>query len=173
MRSFATLALLGLFALQTQDPPPKPPQPPPGAAPLPQVPDVPLSAVERKDLWQRFTPPSPIAGVYRLRAATRGGQAVRGGLQGYLLVGEKHLAIHLQDGTSNPGKPALQSSVREYTLVGSRLQMVCKLGVRLDSGGDPVLEGDGLVEVRAIDITANFLRVVQGVGSSLEFERVE
>lgn len=173
MRTVVTFALLGLLALHKQDQPPKPPSPPVGAAPLPPVPELPLTAVERKDLWQKFNAPSPIAGVYRLRSASRSGLGVIGGLQGYLFATDRYLMLHIQDGSVRPGKPAIHSSVREYVLVDGRLQMTCKLGVRMESGGDPVLESDGLQEVRAIEVAANVLRVVQGAGSSLEFERIE
>ena len=175
---FASVAFV-LFCVARQDPAPVPkpqdktPQPPAGAKPLPQIPDVPMSAIERKDLWQRFTSPSPIAGFYRLRAAARGDQPVRAGLAGYLMVGERYLALQIHDETARLGKPAIQASVREYTLMGTRLQTTSRLGVRVLPGDNPVLEGDGLVEMRSIELTATTLRVVQGPGDYLEFERVD
>jgi hypothetical protein len=172
MKLAAALLVFALLCLPGQDPPPLP-RPPEGAQPLPQVPDVPMSAIERKDLWQRFATPSPIAGFYRLRGATRGGRPQLGGIEGYLFVGQRHLSLHLHDHTAHPGKPALQASVREYTLAGSRLQMTCRLGARIPPGDDPILEGDGLVEVRDILITATTLRVLQGEGDWLDFERIE
>lgn len=172
-----------LFALASQDqkPPPSPPpapqdrtpQPPPGAQPLPQIPDVPMTPLERKDLWQRFTKPSPLTGTYRLIAAARGNQVVRHNLRGYLMVSERYLAIQIHDETTRPGKPAIQASVREYSLVGARLQTTGRLGVRIPAGEDPVLEGEGLVEMREILLTTTTLRVLQGPGDYLEFERVD
>lgn len=173
MKLLVTMFACALLCPSSQDQPPAP-RSPADAKPLPQVPDVPMSEIERKDLWQRFVAPSPIAGFYRLRAAARGGREVReGGVQGYLVVGQRHLAIHIHDHTPHPGKPAIQASVREYTLAESRLQTTSRLGVRVPPGDDPVLEGQGLVEVRDLVVTATTLRVVQGEGDYLEFERIE
>ena len=173
MKLIAALLLCALACLPAQDPKPPPPKPPAGAAPLPQVPDVPMTAIERKDLWQRYAAPSPIAGTYRLIAAARGNQIVHGGVRGYLMVGERYLSIQIQDETARPGKPAIQASVRQYTLTGTRLQTTSCLGVRVPPGDDPVLDGEGLVEVRDVLLTATTLRVVQGSGDYLEFERVD
>lgn len=171
MKLLAPAFAFALVCLSSQDPPhPKPPE---GAKPLPQIPDVPMTAIERKDLWQRFTAPSPIAGTYRLRSAARDNQVVREGVRGYLMVGERYLSIQIHDETRGSGKPSIQASVREYTLVGSRLQTTSCLGVRVPPGDSPVLDGDALVEVRTIEVTTTTLRVLQGPGDYLEFERID
>jgi len=171
LAAVAALAFLGALA---QDPARRrPPQPPPDAPALPQVSDRPMTEIERKDLWQQFVTPSPIAGFYRLRAVVRGGAPVPAGVRGYLVVGQRHLAVHLHDESASPGRPAVQASVRGYVLAGSRLQMTSELGVRLLPGEAPVLEGQGLVEIRDVVITATTLRVVQSPGDYLEFERIE
>jgi len=173
MKSMAALVLL-LAALSVQDPPPpRPPQPPAGAAPLPQVPDVPMTPVQRQDLWQRFVPPSPLAGTYRLKAAGAGGVVATTSVKGWLTIGQRYLSFHIQDETGHPGKPTIQASVREYQLSGAQLQTTCKLGVRIPSGEDPVLEAEGMVESRLVQLTATTLRIVQPTGEYLEFERVE
>lgn len=166
----AAIPLLLLLVLQGQDPPP--PKPPEGAPPLPQVPDVPMTPVQRKDLWQRFTTPSPIAGTYRLVSAVRGGQKANGVL-GWMMVGERYLSIHLQDGGERPGQPSIQTSVRRYELRGMQLTTTSLLGARVPSGQAPALEAEGLVEIRTIQRTHTTLRVLQAEGDYLEFARVE
>ncbi|MEZ5966389.1 MAG: hypothetical protein R3F56_21315 [Planctomycetota bacterium] len=168
--AFASLLLVVVLA-QTQDPPP--PQPPQGAAPLPQVPDVPMTPVQRKDLWQRFAPPSPIAGSYRLKAASSGGRIATTSIRGFLTIGQRHLTIQIQDETGTPGKPSIQSSVREYELRGQQLRTTARFGVRVPSGGTPVLEAEGLVEMRLVALTSTSLKILQPSGDYLEFERVE
>lgn len=168
----ASLALACVLAVrQGQDPPP--PKAPEGAAPLPQVPDVAMTPVQRKDLWQRFVPPSPLAGTYQLKAAARGGQLATSSVQGWMMVSQRFLSIHIQDETGQPGKPSIQASVREYEYAGTQLTTTSRLGVRIASGENPVLEAPGLVETRLIQLTSTTLRVVQGGGDYLEFERVD
>lgn len=171
MKFVATALVLVLLALQVQDPPP--PVPPTGAGPLPQVPDVPMTPVQRKDLWQRFAAPSPLAGFYRLKAASGGGVQATTSVKGWMTIGQRYLSIHIQDETGSRGKPAIQASVREYVLNGTQLRTTCRLGVRIPPGGDPVLEAEGLVETRVVQLTTTTLRIAQVSGDYLEFERVE
>ncbi len=172
------LVLVALpFALSLtspQDPAkPLPPQPPPGAAPLPLVEDPPLTPQERTDLWQRFMPASPLAGMYRLRLAVRDGRQVTDGMKGYLAVGQRHLSLHLVDTNVNPRRPMLQASFREYKLIGNRLQTTSLVGMRTKVDGDIALDGDGLVELRDVLVFGSSLRVMQSPNDYLDFARIE
>ena len=172
MKLFIVALPFVLFWTPIQDPG-KPPQAPPGAPPLPVIQDPMLTPQERTDLWQRFVPASPIAGMYRLRMAMRDGRQIVDGMKGYLTVGERHLSLHLVDENVNPRRPMLQSSFREYRLVGSRLQMTSLVGMRTKADGDVVLDGAGLVELRDVLVLGNTLRVLQSANDYLDFERIE
>lgn len=156
-----------------QDPPSKltVPQPPPGAEPLPPVPDPPRTAVERRDLLQRFTAPSPLEGYYALRVFTNGISAVAGAT-GYLAMGRRFLSLHLQAPRAG-GPPAIQSGFREYRVEGNQLVMTTLLGMQNQRDGDIVLERRGALKSVAFVLTGTRLRLDLGNGRVLEFERIE
>ncbi|MEM7205809.1 MAG: hypothetical protein AAF628_36485 [Planctomycetota bacterium] len=199
MRRAVSVALLAFVAAsqpqdpQPQDPQPQDPQPqdppaqnpdrpnpagmqapraPEGAAPLPPIEDPPYSPVERDDLLQRFTPPSPLEGHYELRAFSRGtGAPIRA--TGYLAVGRQHLSMHLMSPAA-AGGTALRAAYRRYRINGDQLVMTTLVGFgndRADAGVE--IEPAGATRVLRFSRIGTRLRLFTGGGRVLEFERIE
>lgn len=163
-------AALILVAAVVQDPE-KRPRPPEGAAPLSPVQEPFRASVERKDLLQRFTTPSPLEGHYRLLTYTRpGAPAVP--TSGYLVVGRRHLSIHLQ-GQGPTRLPALQSAYRSYRIVDNRLYTTSLIGYRTDADGVVRIEKAGMTQSHGFRLIGTKLTLRLEGDRVLEFERIE
>ncbi|MCB9888096.1 MAG: hypothetical protein H6836_00880 [Planctomycetes bacterium] len=150
------------------------PAPPPDrqGTPLPPVLDPPRSAVERRDLLQRFKPRNPIEGFYRVRSMTDGSGGPVAGARGYLVVGRDHLSMHLMAPTSDPKRAVLQSVVRRYRILGDKLVMSSLVGHRSLRNGDIALEKPGTVIERRFQLVGAVLRLFRGNGH-VDLVRIE
>jgi hypothetical protein len=147
------------------------PQPPAGAPALPPVRDLPRTAVERRDLLQRFAPESPLEGFYRLVSFGVADSAPVGSA-GYLAIGRAHLSVHLL-APSSDGPPVMQSAFRSYRVSEGRLFMTTLLGVRSDEDGELVVDPLGAVRVVPYTLLGTLLRLDLGANRVLEFQRIE
>jgi hypothetical protein len=171
----ASLLLLLPLSIAQDPVPPSRPTPPPGAEQtvLPPVPDPPLSAIERRDLNQRFAPSTGLEGIYELRAVVRPGMPRVAGVRGYLFVGRRLLALYIHADGDDPKRPHLQTGVRRYQVAGSRLKMSTLVGHRNNDDGDILLEPPEWAEDRQFLLVGTVLRVFQDPTSYMEFVRVE
>ncbi len=166
---------LALFLAQDPErpPPAERPTPPADAGPLPPVDEPYVSPVLRHDLLQQFEPPHPIQGFYELRERVVGGHNSPAPVRGYLVVGRRHLSLHLQTETDRPEQPLLRAGFRRYRIVGDQLHMTTLLGHFNDADGDMVVEADGLTFTRRFALIGGSLRIYQDSASYLEFVRLE
>ena len=184
--SVAAVSVLFLHALATgqtvggkttpaQDRAVKLPQPPQDKAtpPLPPVLDPARSPVERRDLLQRFTTPHPIEGFYRLRHMVVAGGATVASSRGYLVLGQRHLAIQLYAPGPEPELANISAAVRSYKVVGDKLEMTSLLGHRNKDNGDIGFEPLGRVTQLEFLLAGSILRLHLAQDEYLEFERIE
>jgi hypothetical protein len=171
-RAAALLALL-LAALSMQEPESKPSAPPPSQGkPLPPVPDPPRTPIERRDLLQRFTEPSPLEGFYRLVGLTQPG-VVGGEAQGYLVIGRKHLSIHLEV-LGIDGDESHQSAFRSYRTSGPQLLMSTLCGFSAGPGRRSVLvDSPGIALACTYSLLGTALTLELDDRTVLKFERLE
>lgn len=174
-RLVLTVMLCSLLSLSLlpQDPEhPRPPAPPPDAAPLVPVQQAPRTAVERKDLLQRFDEPSPLEGFYHLVEFDLDASGSPSPAEGYLAVGRDYLSIHLI--APQPGKPpAFQSAFRRYRISGETLVTTSMLGVRNEPSGKVLVEGKGLSAVRRFELVGTRLTLFGDDDRKMVFERIE
>lgn len=161
---WAILCVLALLALAFQDP-----DRGPTSRPLPPIQEPFRTKVERQDLLQEFTEPSPLEGVYRLRSVNGGASGVVPA--GYLHVGRTHLSLQTAVFPNREKEPYLQASVRTYRIDGDKLVMTTALGH--EYAGDIAMEKQGRVEVRRFQRAGPVLKVFRADGSFMEFVRVE
>ena len=162
------------FPQPFQQPFPKPPPPPPADAnPLPPVAEPLRTPVERRDLIQRFTPPSPLEGFWSLRRISRPGAIEPQKAVGYLAIGSRHLMLQLQIDGPSPRVPILQSGTRRYTVQGDALVTTSLVGLANEPNGDILLEQPGLTEMRRFTLLGSVLRILHEDGGHMEFVRVE
>ena len=166
--TIAGLLMCGFLLPQGGDKTPRPPQDP---TPLPAVRAPEPTAVERRDLLQRFGKPSPLEGFYELQAFTRPGMP---SLQsrGYLCIGRHHLSIHLE-GSVNGEITALQSAFREYRIVDDRLMMSTLVGFGADPDHTVTVDPPGLVLECSFQKLGTKLLLELVDGTQLEFLRIE
>jgi len=165
-----------------QDPKPTPdiarqdptrPTPPAGAAPLRPVEEPYLAPVDRRDLIQRFEPKHPLEGMYRLNAMVRPGGRDVLGAEGFLVLGRRHMSLHLQAPGVEADVPQLRAGFRRYRIEHDRLLMESLVGHYNDLAGDMIVEGRGLRLARTISVVGSSLRVLDADGGYLEFVRIE
>lgn len=161
--------LLAALGLAPQDPE-KRPTPPSDAPPLAPVREEFRSAVERKDLLQQFTDPSPLEGVYELRSLERPGAAAIE-VRGYLCVGRRYLSV--QSVGMTPGAPALQSGFRSYRITGTRLHMTNFLGFQAEPDETWQLVPQGHATSCSWSLIGTVLTFHLDNGDVLEFQRIE
>lgn len=184
-RSMLPLLLLGALLPWAQDPQPqdpqpqdprpeRPPAPPPDAAPLPVVEEPWVAPVLRQDLPGRFTPPDPAEGVWRLRARSVAGQPQPAG-QGLLVIGRQHLQVHCQAPGAAPDVPLLRAGTYRWRRVDNLggVQLTTLFGHFNQADGDVVLLPAGAVQRRRLMLLDGAIRIEQGPGDWLEFERAE
>lgn len=160
---WAILCVLPLLAVQDPDRRPT-------SRPLPPIQEPFRTKVERKDLLQEFTEPSPLEGVYRLRAINGGA----GGIvpTGYLHIGRTHMSLQTAIFPNRSrAEPFLQSSVRTYRIEGDKLVMTTLQGHQYD--GSIALDPQGQIDVRRFQRAGSVLKVFRGDASFMEFVRVE
>ena len=154
----------------------KPAVPAPGPGqdkPLPPVLDVARSAVDRRDLLQRFKPSHAIEGFYRLSEMVgAGGRRVTGG-RGYLFLGRRHMTMQLFAPSETPGQANIQAAVRTFRIVGNQLITSAVLGHRNMPNGDIALTKAGEVVEHRFELVGASLRLYRSAREYLEFQRVE
>ena len=114
-----------------------------------------------------------IEGVYRLRYRVTDGLPDQTKSCGYMAITSRYLFLSLASQGRSPALPLLHSGVREWRKVGNEIHMTAKLDYATDDAGGIHQTPDGRQEVRRIEIIRGGLRVMQGMHSWLEFERVE
>ena len=139
---------------------------------LPPVVEPMRSAVERRDLLQRFKGRKRIEGFYRLKQMTVRGQAIHASI-GYLVIGSRHLSMHLYAPSSVAKVANVQAVFRKYKIEGQDLVMTTLVGHRNQVGGDIVLEPIGHTTRRRFSLAGSVLRIHSGDQDHLEFERIE
>ena len=165
-------ALLSTGVLLPQDKPKKLPTPPPDANPLPKVLEPARSPVERRDLLQQFHKRHPLEGFYRLKAMVGRGSRQVAGSRGYLVVGQRHLSLHLYS-PAGPREANIQAAFRKFRIVGNKLVMNTLLGHRNKSNGDIALEPISYQIDHRFLLTGAVLRLYLAQDEYLEFERIE
>ncbi|MBK8980638.1 MAG: hypothetical protein IPM29_32445 [Planctomycetes bacterium] len=159
-----------------QDPPllgpPVPALPPADARPLPPVPDLPLSAVDRRDLIQRFLPPTPVEGFWELRRMVVRGHDVEP-VRGYAWFGQRHMTLDIVQGSPTGGEPLVQAGVRRYRLDGELLSTTALIGHDNHAGDELRFDAPGLVEQRRAVVAGPALRIERDEQTWLEFFRIE
>lgn len=151
--------------------PPGRPRPPAERRALPPIEEPYRTEVERRDLLQRFDPPGGLAGFYRLVRYVRPGMPPAEA-EGYLVVGRRHLSLHLYGSTGDPRMPAIQTGFRRYDVSGDTLRMTTLVGLRNRPSGTIVLEPPGHTEVRRFKKLGTTLRIYHG-RAYYEFVRIE
>jgi hypothetical protein len=171
----AAFAFAAGLALAPQDPQPSRPQPPPDYAgrPLPPIQEPFRTAVERRDLMQRFAEPSPLAGIWELTQMSRVGQAYVPNVKGWLFVGRRHLSIYLSAQTDDPQVPHLQARVCSYRIAGHQLQLTVLGGHANDHRGDIVIEPLQGHFSRRFELAGAQLRVWQDDKAFIDFKRID
>lgn len=169
------LAFIVLFGLLPQDPVKKvePARPPEVRETLPPVQEPFRSAVERKDLLQRFTDPTPLEGLFQLERYHVPGRGDWLGSTGYLFFGRQHMHLYVQMPTGADKPPQMQASVRRYSLRGQQLLMTSLAGHKGGGGGKLKMERAGSTESRRVDLAGITLRLTKADGSYMEFVRIE
>jgi len=141
--------------------------------PLPPVLDVARSAVERRDLLQRFKPRHPVEGFYRLSGMVGpDGHQVKGS-RGYLFIGRRHMTLQLFAPSATPGQANIQSAVRTFRIVGNQLITSAVLGHRNLPNGDIALTKAGQIVEHRYELVGASLRLYRSAREYLEFQRVE
>ena len=168
-------ASLVAFQDQGQDPESRRPRPPQGAAsrPLRPVQEPMRTAVERRDLLQKFKGPSPLEGFYRLVSVHGPRGKAKGRYVGYLAIGRSHMSLQIRGPGETPRIPAIQASFRRYRLRGDRIYMNNLLGHRNLPDGNVELERTGHKDVRRYQLLGTTLRIYQSDTRYMEFLRVE
>lgn len=147
-----------------------------GLIPTPQDPPAPVRPPQRPAGPTQPAPAAnPLLGAWRLHSAVRGLQAMPpGAAQGYLMVTERHLSLHLIVTVPGSERPVVQTAFRSYTRAGSRLVTTALSGVRNTASGDLMLDSPGLVETRTVTPMGDGrLRIAQGDEDYLDFVRLE
>ena len=172
---FKPFAVVCLFLIVPEQDPTKVSRPtaPESRSTLPPVEEPYRTSVDRRDLMQQFDAPHPLQGIYELRSIVRPGVPQLPGTKGYLVIGRQYLSLHIRGQHPNARIPHLQARFLRYTILGDRLQMSTVIGHRNDSGGDILIEEEGLTEVRRFSLMGSALRIFQGAGSYMEFVRIE
>lgn len=131
------------------------------------------SRVERRDLLQKFRSRHRIEGTYRLKSmVSTNTRPVKGG-RGYLVIGQRHLSMHLYAPGSSPDQANIQAVFRKFRIVGDKLVMHTLLGHRNKSNGDIGLEPVGHMAQHRFELTGAVLRIYRAKDEYLEFERIE
>ncbi len=150
------------------------PTPPTGQdKPLPPVLEPARTAVERRDLMQRFKRRHVIEGFYRLTAMATSNGGFVGGVEGYLFLGQRHMSMQLRAPSATPGQANIQATVRTYRIAGNQLVMSSLLGHRNKRSGDIGLDKPGEVIKRRFQLVGAALRIHLGQSEYLEFKRLE
>ena len=140
---------------------------------MPPVLEPERTAVERRDLLQRFHGRSPIEGFYRLKRIVRPGGVVVQGSRGYLVVGNRHLSLQLYAPGRSPGQANIQAVFRSFRISGDKLLMSTLLGHRNKDNGDISFEPVGRETQHRFVLIGALLRVYYRIDDYLEFERIE
>lgn len=137
---------------------------------LPPIQEPWRSQVERADLLQAFSSPSPLAGFWSLRAFVREG--VQSSARGYVWFGTRHCMIATSVSRGGHISPFVESAVRTYRLEGDRIVMTSLIGH--DHADELRFVAPGVVEMREFQQAGTMLRIFQGARDSyMEFVRVE
>jgi hypothetical protein len=149
------------------------PLPPPGAEPLMPVLEPVRSAVERRDLLQRFAGRHRLSGFYRLKSMVQSGGAIVLNSRGYLFIGQRHMTLQLYAPASHASRVHIQSAVRTFTVADDQLIMRTLVGHRNQDNGDITLDKPGEIVQHKVTLIGSALRMYAGVDSYIEFERIE
>ncbi|MCA8943919.1 MAG: hypothetical protein KDB80_15250 [Planctomycetes bacterium] len=137
---------------------------------LPPIQEPWRSKVERADLLQEFSSPSPLSGFWSLRSFVREG--VPGQARGYVWFGNQHCMLATSISRGGHISPFVESSVRTYRVEGDRIVMTNLVGH--DHDNDLRFFAPGVVETREFQQAGTMLRIFQGARDSyMEFVRVE
>jgi hypothetical protein len=172
------LTLSVLPVTSSQDPPakntdlPAPPQDK-KARKLPPVLEPLRSRIERRDLLQQFRTRHRIEGIYRLKRMVSPGAATVKGSRGYLVIGQRHMSMHLYAPGDSEGEANIQAVFRRYRIVGDQLIMNTLLGHRNKDNGDIGFEPISYVTRHRFVLTGASLRLYRAKDQFLEFERIE
>lgn len=170
MKTAILVALLAALSLQGKSIP----APPAGQdKPLPPVLDPARSAVERRDLLQRFQKRHVIEGIYRLSAMVGPNGGLVRGSRGYLFIGQRHMSLQLFAPSLNLGQSNIQAAVRTFRIVGNQLITSAVLGHRNMPNGDIALAKDGQIVEHRYELVGSTLRLYRSAREYLEFKRVE
>jgi hypothetical protein len=145
----------------------------PGPSSRPALPPIEAAAIDRRDLIQRFTPPSPLAGFWELRLVVGPEPALAGLFRGYLVIGDRHLSLHIIGPTHEQRVPFLQSGFRRYRIDGDRLVMTALMGISNKENGDVVIENTATEEVRTFERVGAVLRIRKASAEYMDFVRIE
>jgi hypothetical protein len=192
MRTTSTLLLLCLTAgVSLQDPKPAPqtapqqdpqqdPQQNPQQDPQPGAKPAPKPAGQqpaRTEASQKPIPGKPkrhpYEGVYKLTRRVINGIPDAKPSKGYLALTGRHLFLNLASSGPEEQHPLVHSAVREWREVRDGMRTTARLDWFTDSEGDLHFAADGKQEVRRIEPIHGGLRVMQGLRTYLEFERIE
>jgi hypothetical protein len=183
-RSWCALLCLAALAMvappqgqepKTQDPQPARPAPPPAdAPPLRPIEEPYVEPVQRGDLPERYGTRDPIEGVWQLRQRYVDGQPADTGT-GYLFLGRRHLAIHLQAPGLEPDIPMIQSAVHQWERADNsgKIRTTTLVGHFNETDGDILIERAGQVQLRTLEIRDGLLRIAQGAGTWMDFAKIE
>jgi len=94
------------------------------------------------------------------------------GSRGYLVVGQRHLSLHLY-APAGIGSANIQAAFRKFRIVGNKLIMNTLIGHRNKSNGDIALEPISFQTEHRFLLTGAVLRLYLGNDEYLEFERIE
>lgn len=165
MRTTTTVLLLCLTAgMSWQDPKPAPKKPN-EKAPAKQAPA------------QKEIPGTPkrhaYEGVYKLTGRVINGVPDAKPSKGYMALTGRHLFLNLASSGPEKDHPLVNSGVREWRPVKDGIRTTARLDWYTDSAGDLHFVPDGKQEIRNIVPIHGGLRVVQGLRTYLDFERIE
>ena len=140
---------------------------------LPPVLEPARSPIERRDLLQRFQGRHALAGMYRLKQMVVGGGTLVRGSLGYLVIGQRHMSLHLYAPSGSRGLANIQAVFRRFRIVGDTLVMSTLLGHRNKANGDIALEPIGHATQHRFARVGAMLRIYLTNRNYLEFERIE
>jgi len=112
-------------------------------------------------------------GVYKLKRRFINGVRDEKPSKGYLAITGRHLLLHLASDGPNKRYKLVHSGVREWREMPKGIETTARLETYTDDGGKLHFVKDGARELRRIEPIHGGLRVMQGLRTWLEFERIE
>ena len=146
--------------------------PPANPPTLPPVAEVPGAEVTRRDLIQRFLPPSPLEGAWRLQRFVVGARDVESA-RGYLTFTRTTMQLYILQAEPPIRVPLVQAGARSYRIEADQLVSVSLSGHDNHRDGSLRFEPPGMVERRSFRLAGANLRIEQSDGVYMDFIRVE